>query len=143
MESHLVTQRLARRLAEGVTQPVAHQIVESVWLAVVDGTLATGERLPTARQISIALNVSPRTVERAYRQLEERGVIATRPGEGTFVTLATPSEEDRARHRAFAALCRETVERARELGFGVEDLMDTLIDFRALERESPQREEQP
>lgn len=141
MESHLVTQQLARRLAEGAAEPVAHQIVESVWLAVVEGTLATGERLPTARQISIALNVSPRTVERAYRQLEERGVIASRPGEGTFVTLAAPSEEERARHRAFAALCRETVERARSLGYDVEALLEALVDYRTLERETPHREE--
>ncbi len=136
MEHHLVTQRLAERLANGVSEPVAHLIVETIWLAVVDGTLSTGERLPTVRQISIALNVSPRTVERAYRQLEQRGVIATRRGEGTFVSLATPSEEERARHEAFADLCREAVERARSLGFNVDDLMDSLLDYRTLERNS-------
>lgn len=136
MEHHLVTHRLAERLAEGVSEPVAHLIVETIWLAVVDGTLSTGERLPTVRQISIALNVSPRTVERAYRQLEQRGVIATRRGEGTFVSLAAPSEEERARHEAFADLCRGTVERARSLGFNVDELLDALLDYRTLERDS-------
>ena len=140
MEHHVVLGRLRERLAGGAAEPVAHLIVETLWLAVVDGTLSSGERLPTARQISVALNVSPRTVERAYRQLEHRGVIATRRGEGTFVSLAAPSEEERARHEAFATLCRETVERTRSLGFDLDELMDALLDYRATERESPKEE---
>ncbi|NIP81310.1 MAG: GntR family transcriptional regulator [Gemmatimonadetes bacterium] len=140
MESHERTLRLAQQLAGGVAEPVAHQIVENIWVAVVEGTLETGERLPTARQLAIALGVSPRTVERAYRQLEQRGVIVARPGEGTFVTLAAPSEEERARHRAFAALCGEAVDRARELGYGVDELIDALSDYR-LQRQTDPRED--
>lgn len=130
--SHQMMERLADRLAGGIEQPIAHRIVEHIWLSVVEGALDTGKRLPTARQLAVALNVSPRTVERAYRQLEQRGVIATRRGEGTFVSLVLPSEEERARHREFAALCRETVERADALGFDVDDIMDAMADFRGL-----------
>ena len=125
-----LTQRLAHDLAGALDTPATHRIVETVWLAVVEGTLATGARLPTTRQIAIALGVSPRTVERAYEQLERRGVLVRRAGEGTFVSLALPSEEERARHREFAALCRATVERAAELGFSLDELMDALTDFR-------------
>ena len=130
MESHELTQRFASRLADPSAGPIAHQIVENIWLAVVEGVLDTGERLPTVRQLAIALGVSPRTVERAYGQLEERGVITSRPGEGTYVTLAAPSEEEQARHRAFAELCRDTVKRARELGYGADELIDALTDYR-------------
>lgn len=128
--SHPLTQQLADGLAAGTGEPVAHRIVETIWLAVVEGALEIGERLPTARQIAIALGVSPRTVERAYRQLEERGVVEVRTGEGTFVRLVLPSEEERVRHRDFAALCRTTVERSRELGFSLDELLDALSDFR-------------
>lgn len=130
--THQIMEQLAASLADGIEQPVAHRIVEHIWVQVVEGGLATGERLPTARQLAVSLNVSPRTVERAYAQLEQRGVIATRHGEGTFVSLVPPSEEERARHRAFAALCQETVERARELRFDVDDVMDAMADFRGL-----------
>ncbi len=137
MEStHQMMERLAARLAGGIEQPMAHRIVEHVWLSVVDGTLDTGARLPTARQLAVALNVSPRTVERAYRQLEDRGVIATRRGEGTFVALDLPPEEERARHREFAALCREAVDRARALGFDVGDLVEAISDYRGPDRPS-------
>lgn len=142
MVSHPLTQQLASGLASSTGAPVAHRIVETIWLAVVEGVLETGSRLPTTREVAIAVGVSPRAVERAYRQLEQRGVIATRPGEGTFVTLSAPSEEERARHQAFAELVRETVRRARELGYRVDDVIETLIDYRTLERESPQQEKQ-
>ena len=141
MEStHQMLEQLAARLAGGIEQPVAHRIVEHIWLSVVDGTLDTGARLPTARQLAVALNVSPRTVARAYRQLEDRGVIATRHGEGTFVALVLPSEEERRRHREFAALCREAIERAGALGFDVTDLIEALSDFRGLDTSTTERE---
>ena len=126
-------EQLAARLASGIDQPITPRIVEHIWLSVVEGALETGERLPTARQLAVALNVSPRTVDRAYRQLEARGVIATRRGEGTFVALELPSEEERQRHREFAALCREAVTRAAKLGFDVNDLIEALADFRGVD----------
>lgn len=130
-----ITQRLAVRLAEGTGEPVAHLIVEDIWLAVVEGSLGSGERLPTTRQLAIALGVSPRSVERAYAELERRGVIATHRGEGTFVSLAPSSEAEQTRHREFAALCREAVERAERLGFSVDELLDALAEFRTATRE--------
>jgi GntR family transcriptional regulator len=129
-----ITQRLAFRLAERPAEPVAHLIVDDLWLAVVDGSLESGERLPTARQLAIDLGVSPRSIERAYTELERRGVIATRAGQGTFVSLAPPSEAERERHQDFADLCRRTVQRAASLGFGVDDLLDALAEFRTANR---------
>lgn len=134
MSSHRITARLAARVSGGTTEPVSRVIVEDVWLAVVDGSLATAERLPTTRELAIALGVSPRIVERAYAELEQRGVVATRPGEGTFVSLAPPSEAEHARHTELAELCRETVDRAHELGFDVHDLLEALAEYRSYER---------
>jgi GntR family transcriptional regulator len=129
-----ITQRLALRLADSPAEPVAHLIVDDLWLAVVDGSLDSGERLPTARQLAIELGVSPRSIERAYSELERRGVIATRAGQGTFVCLAPPPEAERARHQEFAELCRNAVDHAARLGFGVDDLLDALSEFRTASR---------
>jgi len=137
MESDSIARRIAARLAEGTTQPVGDVIVEDVWLAVVEGRLESGQRLPTARQLAITLGVSPRTVERAYAALERRGVTAARPGEGTFVRLDPPAPEELERHRAFAALCREVASRTHALGFGVDDLMDALAELRDQRKETP------
>jgi len=127
-----IIERLAQRIATGGGEPVAHLIVEELWESVVAGRLHTGARLPTARQLAIALSVSPRSVERAYAELERRGVIQTRPGEGTFVRLDPPSAEQQERRREFAALCREVVARTRELGFSLDDLLDALAEYRTV-----------
>ena len=127
-----ITRRLAERLASGGGEPVAHLIVEELWESVVTGSLRTGARLPTARQLAIALGVSPRSVERAYAELERRGVIQTRPGEGTFVRLDPPSAEQQERRREFAALCREVVARAQALGFSLDELLDALAEYRTV-----------
>ncbi|HEX6132893.1 MAG TPA: GntR family transcriptional regulator [Longimicrobiales bacterium] len=137
MDTRHLIDRLAARLREAGSQPVAHAVVEELWLAVVDGSLDSGERLPTPRELAIELGVSPRSIERAYEELARRGVVVSRAGAGTFVSLAPPSDEDRTRHEQFAALCREAVERADALGFDVDDLIDALAEYRTAERAKP------
>jgi GntR family transcriptional regulator len=135
METNELVERLAARLREGGSEPVAHVVVEELWLAVVDGSLESGERLPTSRQMAIALGVSPRSIARAYTELERRGVTVSRAGAGMFVSLATASESDRARHQQFAALCRETVDTATALGFDIDELLDAIAEFRTADRD--------
>ncbi len=137
MELNPLAARLAARLADDAGQPVATVIVQDIWEAVVDGSLEVGERLPTARELAVALRVSPRIVERAYDELERLGVIATRLGEGTAVSLTRPSEAELERRKELAALCCEVVERARALGFGIEELLDAMAEYRETKTHSP------
>lgn len=124
---------LLRERMRGSREPAAQRLAGEVWQLVVDGTLDPGERLPTARQLAVALNVSPRSIERAYEELERRGVLAVRAGSGAFVNLSLPSEEDQARRRAFLEVCREAVERSAALGYDVEALLEALKDYRSVE----------
>lgn len=143
MSVHPIARRLAARIADAGGQPVAHVIVQGIWLAVVDGALDTGARLPTARELAVALGVSPRTVEGAYAQLERLGVTSTRRGEGTFVGFSPPSEQERERHRALYEICREAVERAADLGFGAVDVLDAIDEYRDARPASPDGEPGP
>lgn len=127
--------RVSTRLDPSSGEPVAHQIVEHVWVEVIDGTLRTGERLPTVRELAIHLGVGPRTIEWAYRELERLGVTATRPGEGTFVSLSPPPDEIRRKRQQFLALCREAVEGAESLGYSLDDLIEALAEFRSAEHD--------
>jgi GntR family transcriptional regulator len=130
MEGHPLIGRLLARIGGGVGEPIGRLIVDEVWLAVIEGTMPSGERLPTSRQVAIRLGISPRTVEQAYEELEARGVVATRPGEGSFISLNLPSDADRERHRRLSELCREALDRATDLGFGVDDLIAGLTEYR-------------
>jgi DNA-binding transcriptional MocR family regulator len=83
-----LAQRLALYLDPASDEPLYRQIVNRLWLEVVTGTLETGERLPTVRQLAIDLSLNPNTVARAYNELEALGVLTRKPGQGTFVSLS-------------------------------------------------------
>jgi GntR family transcriptional regulator len=69
--------------ASGV--PTYQQIVRQVEHALRLGYLASGDRLPTVKEVVAALAINPNTVLKAYRELEHKGLAAGRPGQGTFV----------------------------------------------------------
>ena len=130
LERSDIAKRLAAHLDSGRQQPLSRQIVDCVWLEVVEGTLQTGDRMPTVRQLSIELGLTPRAIDRAYQHLEQLGVLATRPGEGTFVSLNAPDGEIRERWVKLDELCREAASQAGALGFSIDDLIDALVDLR-------------
>ena len=130
LERSDIAKRLAAHLDSGRQQSLSRQIVDCVWLEVVEGTLQTGDRMPTVRQLSIELGLTPRAVDRAYERLEQLGVLATRSGEGTFVSLTAPDGHMRERWVKLDELCREAAGRAKALGFSIDDLLDALVDLR-------------
>ena len=65
--------------------PLYQQMVEQVKLAIQTGAVAVGDQLPSVRKMSEELLINPNTVARAYRDLEQEGVIALRHGSGAFV----------------------------------------------------------
>ncbi|GAA4536505.1 MULTISPECIES: GntR family transcriptional regulator [Nonomuraea] len=65
-----------------------------------DGTLPVGSRLPTIRQLAANLGLAVNTVGRAYRELEEAGLIETRGRAGSFVSAAGEEGRERARRAA-------------------------------------------
>src|ERR1700722_13066720 len=69
------------------------QVVRQVRHALRLGLLAEGDQLPTVKDVVARLAINPNTVLKAYRELEHDGLVAARPGIGTFVTrsLSGPS----------------------------------------------------
>ena len=93
------------------------------------GALPPGHRLPTVRRLADDLGLAVNTVARAYRELEQVGVLVTRGRHGTFVAV---SGEDREREAARAAA--QFVRLARELGVGRDQalsLVRAALDQRA------------
>jgi GntR family transcriptional regulator len=71
--------------------PIYIQIVEQVKQQIAAGGLPPGVQLPTVRQLAADLRVNFNTVARAYRLLDEAGLISTQQGRGTYV-VGTPPE---------------------------------------------------
>ena len=73
---------------------IHEQIVGGIKELIVGGILATDEKLPSVRELSMTLTVNPNTVQKAYRQLETEGYIYSVQGKGNFVA-PVPEEKDK------------------------------------------------
>ena len=71
--------------------PIYEQIASQIKAAIMDGSLAPGEQLPSIRGLANSLRGSVITTKRAYTDLEAQGFIETVQGRGSFV--ASGSEE--------------------------------------------------
>jgi GntR family transcriptional regulator len=65
--------------------PTYLQLVHQVEHALRLGYLKPGDQLPKVRDVVTSLAINPNTVLKAYRELENKGLAAGRPGQGTFV----------------------------------------------------------
>ena len=82
-------------------QPIYGQIMRYIKQGLAAGTIADGEELPSRRALSAYLTVNPNTVQKAYRLLEEEGLVQSHAGAKSFVC---------ATERQRAALRRELTE---------------------------------
>ena len=109
--------------------PIYTQIVEQIKQQVVGGELKPGDQLPTVRALALELRVNFNTVARAYRLLDEAGIISTQQGRGTFILEVPPPERtDKLRQQALEALTRDYLTEALRLGSSPDEIKKTLID---------------
>ncbi|GAA0228841.1 GntR family transcriptional regulator [Cryptosporangium japonicum] len=81
--------------------PPFEQLRAQLARQIQDRTLAVGTRLPAIRRLAADLGLAVNTVGRAYRELEEAGLIETRGHAGSFVSAA--GEQGRARAQRAAS----------------------------------------
>jgi len=93
--------------------PLNEQLVEQLRKQIVLGNAAPGSPLPSVRQLSVELGVNPNTIQKAYREMEQEGLIVSLPGRGSFVTSDVARMQERQRAAELAnlekalRLCRE------------------------------------
>ena len=73
------------RLDLGSGVPTYLQLVQQVEHALRLGYLAAGDQLPKVRDVVGELAINPNTVLKAYKELETKGLVVGRPGQGTFI----------------------------------------------------------
>lgn len=98
--------------------PAYLQIIGEIKQAIANGDLKPGDQLPTVRQLASDLQINFNTVARAYRMLDEKGIISTQHGRGTFILDApTGKELQKLRKQQLTVLGEHFVEEADKLGF--------------------------
>lgn len=68
------------------SKPIYLQLIDYFFQNICNGSLKLGEKLPSVRETAAEVGVNPNTVQRAYAEMERRGVVESRRGQGSFVT---------------------------------------------------------
>ncbi|HEY4030384.1 MAG TPA: GntR family transcriptional regulator [Caulobacteraceae bacterium] len=116
--------------------PIYVQLRDQILQAVRAGTLEPGERLPTMRQVAVALKVDLNTVRHAYDELERLGALTLERGRGSFVSEMSGTQSPGAVPAQTAGVvAAEALARAREAGVAPAALAAALA--RLIEKETP------
>jgi GntR family transcriptional regulator len=107
--------------------PIYLQVVDRIKEMIADGHLKSGDQLPTVRALAAELRVNFNTVARAYRILDEAGVISTQQGRGTYILENPPPEVSEAmRSATFETLTDRYLADATRLGFSPSEILSFL-----------------
>lgn len=104
------------------SEPIYTQIAAGVRRSIVDGAVGPGDALPPGRSLAAALGVNLETVQRAYRQLADEGVVVSRVGRGTRV-----ADDVDARRLGIRQQLDDVVARAAALGISRARLAAMII----------------
>lgn len=96
--------------------PIYLQIVEAMKQAGLYGRYAAGDRLPSVRDLAMELRINPNTVAKAYRTLQEEGVIESRPGGGNFMATRTETALTARKEEVIRGELEKIADQARTLG---------------------------
>jgi len=106
--------------------PIYLQIVNQVKYLVASGRLAPGEEMPPIRVLAERLLINPNTVARAYRELEQAGVVEKRRTAGTYVSDAGSPLARRERLRILTERIDALLAEARQLNVGVDEIVQLV-----------------
>ncbi len=107
--------------------PIYEQVAELVERYVLRGILKPDEQMPSVRALSQTMNINPNTLQKAYAELERRGVCYAVPGGGRFVrTEARESIVERKKEQLkdLKRLANELY----DVGVGIEEMLDCIRD---------------
>ena len=105
-------------------RPIYMQIMDGLRQQIGSGVLQQGDRLPSVRELAVALSINPNTIQRAYRQLEMEGWIATVPGKGCFV-CSIPTGDPKQELRLLQQF-EEAAKKLLKLGYTRQELQRRL-----------------
>ena len=100
--------------------PIYLQIIRHIKQGIVAGTVADGDEMPSRRMLSALLGVNPNTVQKAYHLLEEEGLVSSRSGAKSYISL-TEERIDSVKQEMVSGVVRELVGVVKRMGVSCED----------------------
>ncbi|MBN2579024.1 MAG: GntR family transcriptional regulator [Pirellulales bacterium] len=106
-------------------EPIYRQIVEAIKYKIASGQIAVDERLPSIRRLAEELKINPRTMLKAYEELQHAGLVVMRQGQGVFVANHGTTTES-VRRKAIGEMARRMLAEAFRLGAGTEEVLKII-----------------
>ena len=116
--------------------PIYVQIIDQIKHMIATSVLRPDDQLPTVRQLATDLRVNFNTIARAYRMLDDEGLISTQHGRGTYI-LPLPSKKngELLRHQDLEWLTRHYLNEAASLGYSADEVNHVLTEHINIWRE--------
>jgi len=106
-------------------RPIYEQLIDQIMDLVLHGVMQPGEQLPSVRALAGELAINPNTIQKAYAELERRGITYSVAGRGSFVSpeLDVVTEEHKNRIMREARLL---LEEAHAAGMAADDFLPMI-----------------
>ena len=108
--------------------PIYLQIILFVKRGIIAGLICDGDELPSRRVLSALLGVNPNTVQKAYRMLEEEGLIQSHSGAKSYVVLDSAVKE-RIRSELLESDAKSVIHSLRQMGLTKEDAVALIEKY--------------
>ena len=115
-------------LVLGGGMPIYLQIILYIKRGIAAGTIRDGDEMPSRRVLSALLGVNPNTIQKAYRMLEEEGLICSHAGAKSYVRL-TDLQMTKIRRDLLESEAKALVEAMKQMGVTREEavaMIETL-----------------
>jgi len=123
--------------------PLFEQVVYASKKAMVSGQLRPGDPYPSVRALSKELKINPNTAHKVVAHLVNEGLLETRPGIGTLVTIL-PESSQKERTQLLGHEIEELVVEAQRLGIELAEILASIsAHWKRLGGDDPARANHP
>ncbi len=115
-------------IKNGSAVPIYEQIKNAIREEILKGSLKSGEKLPSVRNLARELSISILTVKKAYDELESEGFIESRQGLGTFVGKEDPNLRLEEKQKKLEESLLSAIRISKDIKMEKKDLRE-LLDY--------------
>lgn len=105
--------------------PIYLQIINFVQREIASGTIRNNDEMPSRRVLSALIGVNPNTIQKAYRYLEEEGIIESRSGAKSYVRI-DDSQIKKIRARLLENDVKAIVRNMKQMGISAEEAVGLI-----------------
>ena len=116
-------------ISSNSSKPIYEQITSQFKAMIMEGTLQTGDPIPSMRSLAKSLHISVITVQKAYEDLQRDGFIETTVGRGSFVSACNRDFILEEQQRQAEECLQQAAEIGRSSGISCEKLVELLRLF--------------